>query len=111
MKDVLDNPNKPWDWDELSYHLNMSMSFIEKHISKINFQKLSFNKFNVDKIIKVLNKKKRNIVKETSIFKDTVYRKRSNNKWLSTKKVPHYKQGLNKIPLPDELSLKIQEYL
>ena len=37
MKDVLNNPDKPWDWSGLSQNSNITIEFIEKNINKIDF--------------------------------------------------------------------------
>ena len=57
MKDVLNNPDKPWDWSDLSYNKNITIEFIEKNIDKIDFLYLSFNTF-IDKnpFLELLNK-------------------------------------------------------
>ena len=55
MKDVLNNPDKPWDC--LLLNKNITIEFIEKNIDKINFSKLSSNTF-IDKepFLELLNK-------------------------------------------------------
>ena len=37
MKDILNNPDKPWNFDGLSLNPNITLSFIENNIDKINF--------------------------------------------------------------------------
>ena len=48
MSDVLNNPDKPWDWSRLSENKNITIEFIEKNINKIDFAYLSLNTF-IDK--------------------------------------------------------------
>ena len=44
-------PEKPWDWRNISQNPNITIEFIEKNINKINFQRLSQNKFTFEKIV------------------------------------------------------------
>jgi len=37
--------NENWDWSEISKNPNITLEFIEKYIKKIDFKKLSENKF------------------------------------------------------------------
>ena len=57
MKDVLNNPDKPWDLSGLSGNPNITISFIENNIDKIDFSSLSSNTFIDNSILlKILNK-------------------------------------------------------
>ena len=57
MNDILNNPDKPWDWTELSYNPNITMEFIEKNIDKIDFFLLSSNIFrDENSYLELLNK-------------------------------------------------------
>ena len=38
-------PDKPWNWNLISINPNITVGFIEKYFSKINFAQLSANKF------------------------------------------------------------------
>ena len=45
MEFIEKHPEKPWDWWYISLNPNLTMELIEKYIDKINFGKLSKNKF------------------------------------------------------------------
>jgi len=57
MKDILNNPDKPWVWSYVSRNENITIEFIEKNIDKIDFTYLSSNTF-IDKepFLELLNK-------------------------------------------------------
>ena len=42
-------PNKFSDYDYISLNPNITMEFIEKNKDKINFRRLSYNRFNYEK--------------------------------------------------------------
>ena len=49
MKDVLKNPDKPWNWYGLSYNPNITIEFIEKYLDKPwNWRQLINNLFNLN---------------------------------------------------------------
>ena len=50
MEIIEGNPDKPWEWYYISQNPNITMEFIEKYIDKINFQKLSKNKFTFENL-------------------------------------------------------------
>jgi len=50
MEIIEKHPNKPWNWESISNNPNLTMEFIEKYIGKINFQKLSQNKFTFENL-------------------------------------------------------------
>ena len=41
-------PEKPWNWLGISCNPNITMEFIEKNINKIDFERLSENKFTLE---------------------------------------------------------------
>ena len=45
MEMIEKHPEKSWDWEDISRNPNITMEMIEKYKDKINFQKLSRNKF------------------------------------------------------------------
>ena len=45
MEFIEKHMDKPWDWMLISRNPNITMEFIEKHIDKIDFMRLSRNKF------------------------------------------------------------------
>ncbi len=50
MKDVLDNPDKPWDWNELSVNPNITMKdVLDNPGNPWNWYYLSQNHFKYDK--------------------------------------------------------------
>jgi hypothetical protein len=47
MQDVLDHPNAPWDWDDISGNPNITMRNILDHFDKPwDWEYISDNKFN-----------------------------------------------------------------
>ena len=57
MEFIETHPEKPWDWGYISMNQNITMEFIEKHLDKIDFQRLSLNKFVLLKIPELRKKK------------------------------------------------------
>ena len=45
MEFIEKHPEKPWNWQYISRNPNITIKFIEKNMDKINFNKLSWNKF------------------------------------------------------------------
>jgi hypothetical protein len=45
MEMIEKHPEKPWNWDWISRNPNITIEFIENNIDRINFNRLSGNKF------------------------------------------------------------------
>ena len=73
------HPEKPWHWDWISRNPNMTMEFIEKNIDKIDFKRLSLNKFTFENIkikkkeVYMLLEKDRSFHKLMNMFVVTQY--------------------------------------
>ena len=51
MQNVIDHPEKPWSWRLLSYDLNMTYKFVVKYSNKIKFGLLSSNRLKRNPVI------------------------------------------------------------
>ena len=50
-------PDKPWNWEYISKNPNITIEFIEKNINKIDFERLSENKFTYQNKLNRINKR------------------------------------------------------